>query len=117
MMKILPKVMGVPAVDYMKELELRYKDIATPAHARIVDFCRTLSETINPDVCLSRQQRGLVNNFLHGDSKDYEDTGDVMDMIRRTGEVAAIINSFRLDCSNCLNEKCRMRDPEKPFEK
>ena len=62
---------------------------------------------INPDVCMTEAQRAYLEQLLLGCEQDRDEV---------LAEFLPLVNSFRLDCENCLRENCEMRDPDVPVE-
>lgn len=69
---------------------------------------------INPDVCFTRPQLQSVRNLLAARSADMRLNDD---LIAPTTDLAVLINSFGLQCTNCLNKDCPIRDPNAPLPK
>lgn len=80
-------------------------------------------ELVNGDVCMTKDQFYFVYDQFTDCFRDEEDVDNdekndenIMRLSKdeKERQLIVLINSFRLDCANCLNGSCKMRDPEKP---
>ena len=110
------------------KLALGIKDEDTESEVKTIDDIKSdiegmldsspLYAMINEDACGTvRQLVGIFESIMRiidksdGQEKPY-DQEDIHDQIA----LVPVINSFRLDCANCLNADCKRRDPSHPFE-
>jgi len=80
-------------------------------HAQLLDMnpldgrdelIATLKGMVNPDVCLTKTQQ----DRLFTDMREYLKSPDQMKLLA----MVTVINSYRTECSKCLNSPCKMRD-------
>jgi len=112
MSKKIEPIMGKPFEEGLDELTNglieRLKTIQSPdekiSHiTRIMLILNKLQKLVNKGVCITEYQQTQI------------ETEAVKDVdVNRTLQLVAYINSVSLDCANCLNGQCEMRDPEKP---
>ncbi len=67
---------------------------------------------INPDTCLNENQVVALQEDLEHAARSPREV--IPEMSHR---LITLINSYRFDCENCLNEDCEMRDPDVPLER
>ena len=67
-----------------------------------LDFTGEFESTIHPGACVLNEQLYL----LHARANENDQL-----------IAATFINSFRLECRDCLNEECSQRDPDSPVSK
>lgn len=88
-----------------------------PERAQILDFnpmegrdelAETLKTMVNPDVCLTN----LQENELFTDMLNYLKNPDRTKLLA----MVAVINSYRNECFNCLNNECDKRDSQYPLQ-
>lgn len=96
---------GIPATQLLTKLieewEIRYPD-DQKAHGSIC--AHILKKIINKDTCLTEEQMEQIDIRLRNAD------GSNMDALATA--LATFINSCRLECENCLNETCTMKDTE-----
>lgn len=76
------------------------------------DLTQQLIDAMNGDICATKRQIKLVALLLKRDAGKVIEEQKNVD--RATRDLAVLCNSFRLECINCLNEDCEMRDPKQP---
>ena len=101
MPKRIEPVMGTPVKKYLFE-----KDENDVHNDLIVD----LYESVNVDVCMNDEQLDELEHYINYQDGSNDDTRTISYELL----LSTFINSFRLDCANCLNGECKMRDPEIP---
>lgn len=131
MPKKIEPVMGIPAREYLERMkedtEVDYRTLADsggkldwgnsseglrlPYEGRGPDevdshLVRAL-KLVNRDACMNEDQVAWVRSqLLAGYEDNRSDDAD---------QWAPAINSFRLECRDCLRKDCKMRDPESPI--
>ena len=116
-----------------EELKQNNKDVFE------INFWKVLKEMINRDVCCNAHQfyelirDPVIEDFLpyylkkvkaernlNFDEHNLRErllAGETLIPFEKQSEVrqlVTLINSFRLECNNCLNNECQFRDPECP---
>jgi len=76
----------------------------------------SIRKSINPDVCCTPDQRGLVEKRISTLCETKSDSelseSEAREKLnQKVDTLIALINSFRLGCSDCLNHSCTKRDP------
>lgn len=122
MSKRIKPILGKPAQRFVEELDSELTTKEYEAYKRVTNesasdyhnmqtILSQLSFCINGDICLTKPQQDLIKYSI-----DQEETnlakGTCIDPIVR--DLAVTCNSFRLECEDCLNADCEMRDPEVP---
>lgn len=97
MSKQIKPVRGKPVAEYLAGWLDEYP--AGDIHEEI----HILKDYVNPGICLNELQVENLDFYFKEQRIHYP-------------WIPVLINSFRLDCQNCLNARCEMRDPEKPIE-
>ena len=90
--KQYPPVDAKPFGEVMKE---KGKDIQTS------NIIKTLNAMVNPGICLTASQQEEL-------SLDIQKNGYVADRTQLLALVA-VVNSYRTNCSRCLNTGCKQR--------
>jgi len=114
MSKLIQPVMGRPIREVLNELKrkpIKKGTINEPDRKRfnkerdeINCTISYLLQTVNPGVCVQELQGEFVANEILNNEQ-----GRDMDY-----DLTVLMNSFSLNCKDCLNGKCRQRDPEQP---
>ncbi|MBU0727909.1 hypothetical protein KKA95_04460 [Patescibacteria group bacterium] len=73
-----------------------------------------LRQLVNQSTCVTHDQLhdlDLMKIFpLSNSGKESQE------LIVEAGELAPIVNAYRLECRDCLNGDCPLRDPDSPIE-
>jgi len=109
-----------PAMGYTIQEGLReIKDFLTEAgyegnQLEALEYvCSTLANQCNQEACLSGNQlRALKRSVESLVTEIFETGGKLNNIGGRFDTLTAYMNSFRLDCRNCLNFECSNRDTE-----
>jgi hypothetical protein len=106
MPKILPSIMGYRIQDILPKKE---------SHNLVIERLRM---AINEGVCVKESQKSQIAESL----ANLQRLSDATDIVGRykffacLERIITMINSFRLDCGNCLNGDCQDRDPDFPIK-
>ena len=126
MPKKIPPVMGYPVRDelihYSDDLERSNSeadargyeiDTLNEANKRLLPILAGVIDRINEGVCASKKQLQVIAEGFHDLPLPSFNDSDVDNCLDKATVVhlSLLINSFRLDCENCLNENCEMREP------
>jgi hypothetical protein len=76
--------------------------------------CPTTLGLINQNACATNQQIGYLFEALGNYEDKKEGISKTINNALESLPFAQLANSFRLDCSDCLNGKCKRRDPQCP---
>jgi hypothetical protein len=87
----------------------------------VEDVIEIVSRQINPDVCLTEDQANLLNDQLVEEPCPIMTRFDELEdrwveQQKTQSRLVTLINSYRLDCENCLNADCELRDPRTRLE-
>jgi hypothetical protein len=115
MEKKVKPVMGIPAKEYLEqvannvmvdvpeELEASYDRFhVNPRNVPDVIIAKSTLPLVNEKACMTPIQRRRIRLAIY--SLPCRSEPEVLSL-------ATVINSFRLDCQDCLRENCDMRDP------
>jgi hypothetical protein len=109
MAKRLEPMMGVPAKEYLRMIKENAPLAGQSDSAEVEDQRRDVADLVNIDVCMNEDQVRWVRDklFLGGEK---ENEAEALAWV-------PVVNSFRLDCRNCLREACPQRDLGAPLRK
>ena len=113
MPKNIKPVEGQHHSDMNNYLKFHLEDYNEDTQRVVCHAARVISIRLNPDICLSAEQRECFVELL----KKYADNPDGRDI--SDSEISKIVielNGYRLACRNCLNTECDYRDPNHPAE-
>lgn len=94
----------VNAVHEQEFFDLLLKDGNLLLKARD-QFISDISNAVNPQVCLNPNQVASVRGMIVGSTHKERSLFNAL-------QTAAIINSFRNDCENCINTSCKIRSQQ-----
>ena len=112
MTKNIPPQEGVRVFDMLDGLSERLEEqgnSTSKKRALITDLTRAVDDT-----CCNENQANLLKSRINTLAEQTPRTRDEVDL--QILPLAAYINSFRMECHGCLNERCLSRDPKFPID-
>lgn len=114
MTKRIKPVMGIPVEKFLSEMwidpypeDAKKKSFDANTVELKMSLIGEVLVSINSDVCATLDQAEYIRENIDFAIENETDKPELLIL-------STLINSFRLDCANCLNGECKMRDPEKP---
>ncbi len=105
MPKRVKKIEAIPAIEFLDELGKEH--LSNPELSAVSMITKSIRDVINIDSCLSENQAKFVELLILTSLNEYNACISI-DTLKLP--IVTFINTVRLDCYNCLNEACKMRD-------